>query len=88
MATLTANSRERTTDRDRAIAALRMFSAREALERIEDALVRIDDGSYAICQSCGRPIALDRLEVTPQAQLCAVCDTDSVTAVLRLAGAT
>jgi RNA polymerase-binding transcription factor DksA len=80
LATLTANSRGRTTDRDRAVAALRMFSAREALERVEDALARIDDGSYAICQSCGRPIALDRLEATPQAQLCAACGTDSITA--------
>ena len=80
LAMLTANSRERTTDRDRAIAALRMFSAREALERIEDALVRIDDGSYAICESCGRPIALDHLEAIPTAQLCAACGTDSVTA--------
>jgi RNA polymerase-binding transcription factor DksA len=80
LATLTASSRGRTTDRDRAIAALRMFSAREALERIEDALSRIDDGSYAICQSCGRPIAVELLETVPQAQLCAACGTDSIAA--------
>ena len=57
-----------------------MFSAREALERIEAALARIDDGSYAICQSCGRSVAVERLEATPQVQLCAACDADSVTA--------
>ena len=88
LAALTANRRQDTTDRARAIAALRMFTARAAIERISDAIERVDEGSYAICQSCGRPTALDRLEVIPHAQLCAVCDADSVTALLRLAGAT
>lgn len=75
LAILTAGLPEHTTDQDRAIAALRMFSAREAIERVEDALARIDEGSYAICQSCGRRISLAHLETMPDARLCAACDS-------------
>jgi DnaK suppressor protein len=52
-----------------------MLSTREAIHRVEDALVRIDDGSYAICQSCGRSIQCEQQEATPQARLCAACGT-------------
>ena len=40
------------------------------LEEIEDALLRIELGEYGICEVCGRPIELDRLEVMPAARLC------------------
>ena len=53
-------------------------SAREAIERIGDALARIDDGSYAICESCSRPIPFEHLEASPDTRLCAACSTYSV----------
>jgi RNA polymerase-binding transcription factor DksA len=71
---LTVEPRTRLADRDRANAALRMLSTREAIQRVEDALVRIDDGSYAICQSGGRSIQYEQQEATPQERLCAACD--------------
>lgn len=45
---------------------------REATElrRIQAALERIDDGSYGLCQICGRPIPRDRLEELPTAFRC------------------
>jgi RNA polymerase-binding transcription factor DksA len=78
LAALTTGPRRHATDQDRAIAALRLFSAREAIERVEDALARVDDGSYALCQSCGRRIPPTELEEMPHARLCAECSTDSL----------
>ncbi|HXF97892.1 MAG TPA: TraR/DksA C4-type zinc finger protein [Gaiellaceae bacterium] len=40
------------------------------LSEIEDALRRIDEGSYGVCAACGRPIAPERLEAVPWAKLC------------------
>jgi RNA polymerase-binding transcription factor DksA len=59
--------------RDRAMAALSMYVAYEAMEEIADAVARIDDGSYGLCQSCDRPIPLERLETSPVARLCTHC---------------
>ena len=79
LATLTSNAATQDGPRSRDCCASHV-QRREAIERIEDALVRIDDGSYAICQSCGRPIPFERLEAIPQANSCAVCGTDSAAA--------
>jgi DnaK suppressor protein len=60
---------------ERATTALHMFSAVEAIEEFERALVRLGDGRYGTCESCGRPIPTERLEVLPQAGSCAACPT-------------
>lgn len=44
-----------------------------ALQRIERALQRIDDGEYGYCVACDEPIKEDRLEVDPGALLCIDC---------------
>ena len=62
-----ANPSEDPTGLDRAMAALHMYAAREAIEEIHDALVRIENGSYGSCLSCGRAIPLERLEAIAQA---------------------
>jgi DnaK suppressor protein len=46
---------------------------RVLLQKIEDALRRIEDGSYGICSSCEEEIALKRLEARPVATLCIDC---------------
>lgn len=74
---LTANPSEDPTGADRATTALHMYSAVEAIEEFEDALVRLDDGRYGTCQSCGRPIPAERLEVIPQTRFCAPCPTEA-----------
>lgn len=43
------------------------------LARIEDALRKIDEGTYGICDRCGRDISVQRLEVLPYATLCVDC---------------
>ena len=55
---------------DRALVALQMYVAREALEEIDSALVRIEQGSYGRCLSCGRAMSFDHLQQLPQARFC------------------
>jgi DnaK suppressor protein len=40
------------------------------LADVRRALKRIDEGTYGICEACGRPIARARLEVRPEARFC------------------
>ena len=47
--------------------------ARESLAQTERALARIEEGTYGICVRCGDPIASDRLEAMPAADLCIAC---------------
>ena len=43
------------------------------LESVDDALRRIDDGTYGTCTRCGEPIAAGRLEARPTATTCVAC---------------
>ncbi len=40
---------------------------------VEHALHKFEEGTYGLCDSCGKPIAPDRLEALPQASLCMEC---------------
>ena len=46
---------------------------RHELHAIEDALERIDDGRYGMCEECAGPIEPKRLEILPFAVLCVAC---------------
>jgi len=37
---------------------------------VERALKRLDDGTYGVCEACGRPIPKARLEIKPEARFC------------------
>ena len=43
------------------------------LAAIDEALIRIDAGTYGICVNCGAQIAPERLEAMPWATLCIDC---------------
>jgi len=43
----------------------------DELRDVDDAILRMERGSYGTCEECGRPIALERLEALPAARLCA-----------------
>lgn len=43
---------------------------RDLLDKIEKALIRIDEGTFGICTRCGRPIEKARLKALPYASLC------------------
>ncbi len=49
---------------------------RKLITKIDDALKRIDDGSYGLCESCGGPIAVERLKARPVTTLCIDCKSD------------
>ena len=43
------------------------------LQAIEEALVRMEKGTYGICRDCGDPIAPARLEAIPWTRVCITC---------------
>lgn len=43
------------------------------LRKIDDALARVDEGSYGICERCGAEIGRERLEAMPMTTLCKAC---------------
>jgi DnaK suppressor protein len=48
-------------------------NARELLALSERALARMDDGTFGVCESCGKPIGKARLQAFPRATLCVTC---------------
>lgn len=48
-------------------------AARTEIEMIKQAIVRIDNGQYGICQVCGEPISKERLEALPYSNMCINC---------------
>jgi RNA polymerase-binding transcription factor DksA len=48
-------------------------SLRESLGHVEDALRRLDDGTYGTCERCREPISPARLEAMPDARRCMNC---------------
>ena len=48
-------------------------AAQTELRQIEDALVRVDAGTYGVCTACGRGIPSGRLQARPFAELCVPC---------------
>ena len=48
-------------------------SLETGLERTERALAKLDEGTYGICDACGKPIAPKRLEAMPDVVLCIEC---------------
>lgn len=48
-------------------------SGHETLQQIDEALRRIDEGTYGICEVCGGKIPKRRLQVMPHASMCVKC---------------
>lgn len=46
---------------------------KEEIVAIDEALGRIETGSYGLCESCGRRISSERLEALPYTRLCRFC---------------
>jgi DnaK suppressor protein len=55
----------------------RLGMKRRELRRIEEALERLDLGSYGLCGDCDAEIAEERLEVVPFASRCVDCERRS-----------
>jgi DnaK suppressor protein len=48
---------------------------RKLLSKIDEAIARIDEGSFGICEDCDEEIGLKRLEARPVTTLCIDCKT-------------
>lgn len=46
---------------------------RKLINKIGEALERLEDGTYGICESCGEDISEERLKARPMATLCIDC---------------
>ncbi|MDH3500510.1 MAG: TraR/DksA family transcriptional regulator, partial [Acidimicrobiia bacterium] len=49
------------------------LNARDLLAKVNDALARIEDKTYGVCEDCRKPIRKARLEAIPYAALCVGC---------------
>lgn len=57
---------------------LHMLSERDRVKlgAIDDALEKIEDGTYGVCEECGEDINKKRLKVLPFARFCIRCQED------------
>src|SRR3989442_8377052 len=63
-------------ERNREINLILSDRDRDKLHAIEDALERIEAGSYGICEMCEEEIAPERLEALPFTRPCRTCHSD------------
>lgn len=47
------------------------------LQKVENAIARLKNGSYGVCAKCSAMISKDRIEAIPYAVLCINCKTES-----------
>jgi DnaK suppressor protein len=64
-------------ERDREINFILNDREREKLLAIDEALQRISDKSYGICESCEGEIHLGRLKILPFTRLCVKCQEEN-----------
>jgi RNA polymerase-binding transcription factor DksA len=58
---------------DREFALSLVSNEQDALYEIEEALRRLDAGTYGLCEICEKPIRKERLEAVPFARFCVHC---------------
>ena len=49
---------------------------RKLLKKIDEALEKIENGTYGICDICGQEIGIKRLEARPVTTMCIDCKTE------------
>jgi DnaK suppressor protein len=67
-----AGERAQETENDEVLQRLEQ-STTAMIGQYQHAIERIDQGRYGICDDCGLPIEVDRLEALPQATQCKAC---------------
>jgi DnaK suppressor protein len=48
---------------------------RKLIAKMQEAIKRIDDGTFGLCETCGGPISEKRLQARPVTTLCIDCKT-------------
>ena len=67
----TADAGTKTFEREQEISLAN--NRRDLLNQVEHALIRLDEGRYGRCESCGGPVGKLRLQAFPSATLCREC---------------
>ncbi len=63
-------------ERERQFTILLCDRDRETLLQINEALERLEDGEYGLCEECGKKISQARLRVRPFARYCVPCKSN------------
>ncbi len=66
-----ADSGTQTFERERDLSLSN--NVKDLLEKVEEALRKIEQGTYGICDACKKPIPEERLKALPYATLCVEC---------------
>lgn len=66
-----ADSAHATAERARTLSVMKALRAN--LRWVTRALTKMELGTYGVCERCGRPIGIERLEALPWAILCIDC---------------
>ena len=53
----------------------------ETLSKIDQAIARLDDGTYGVCEECDGEISAARLKALPFAHLCRTCQEEAESTV-------
>lgn len=64
------------SERDRELGLLLGDREREKVRSIDEALLKIEEGEYGICEECEEEIPIGRLKVVPFARYCVKCKAD------------
>jgi DnaK suppressor protein len=63
------------SERDRELSYMLGDRERRKVREIDNALFKIKEGSYGICDECGEPISKKRLQIIPYSNLCINCQS-------------
>ncbi len=71
---ITENPAEQATgNAEQAISLGLLESQTREIREIDEALERIRDGTFGVCEECGKAVPAARLEAIPYARRCAAC---------------
>jgi len=59
----------------RSQSAAMIGNLRDMLVAIDEALEKIEDGTYGVCEVCGKNLPKKRLDALPEATMCTKCRT-------------
>ena len=72
------NSEEDGTDAyDRQFALTLAATEQDSVVAIDDALLRLEEGTYGVCDACNCPIEKPRLEALPFVRMCIKCKSEA-----------
>jgi RNA polymerase-binding protein DksA len=68
-----AAAAESASTEEREVANALAVRTAAVVDDLDDALARLDAGTYGACEPCGAAIPFERLEAIPLARLCVAC---------------